>query len=994
MSILESLNYFNKSVRSQSKLELEFRFNTIHQKSVFENIYNILLENGFERDYEKHLLKICFSNNKDYMNCETDSVENIRSEILGLSNIQGFCNTNTMSEDTIHIKKTRISSTTNKEYGFKTVLCKEIPCSEYEINNLESKFKKTPKTFRLMNRLSLRHENMPGLVVDMSIVKMKMNVSNMTNSGIFEASEQYEIEIELEEHDKQIEDIDLLSNHLKKTIKYILCGKYDTNFPISELLKQNVLTEYKNLFSQSKYANFIGPSSYTLQKANLSLEYDPCIKKDFCVTDKADGLRKLLYISKKKQIYFITNTNPIQVQFTGRTIKDDTLSEVLIDGEYIKYDKNHNRIDLFTGFDIYFYKKGDKVIDIRKEEFKHKRYPKLKEMIQKINEDSNSELYKNSIKFKNKQFYFIDEKHSLYRQCQFVLNQIDSPDYLYNTDGIIFSSSTLGVGMESKDDIVKNKKYAWKHSFKWKPPEFNTIDFLVKFPKNDQGEPLTESIWIGKSIQKYQIIHLYVGNSNSEEVINPQQELLQGPQHSPSSNKAIKFIPTNPFDKDAYMAYIPLEENGHIYVEEEKEGTTERDVIYDNNVVEFKYNMLSNEKRLAWIPLRIRFDKSYGNNKNTANSNWNSIHNPVTREMLTDPEVVVEFEVENDDVYYNKDGVKSKTTNLRDFHNKYIKKKLYNEFCNSQCNIIDFAVGKGGDLHKWLENDAYFVLGIDLSKDNINNVNDGACIRYLRQLKKIKGKTKYVFIEGNTGIKLKDDFSQGNKISKEVIDHVFGTQKSSFHNIPDFSIVKKGFDLGSIQFSLHYMFETKEMLHNFMWNCSKTIKLKGHLIGTCYDGEEVYDLLKDKEKSELFHKDGSRLWTINKKYKNNSHFLDHSQVFGYKIGVWQDSINKENDEYLVHFKYFEKSMSDYGFKMIQLNSFESYYKKKENKTKLSKEEKKISFLNKAFVFEKINDVDPDLVYNFNTKKVEELPKQYITSSKPIRLKSKIKLEKI
>ena len=44
MSILESLNYFNKSVRSQSKLELEFRFNTIHQKSVFENIYNILLE--------------------------------------------------------------------------------------------------------------------------------------------------------------------------------------------------------------------------------------------------------------------------------------------------------------------------------------------------------------------------------------------------------------------------------------------------------------------------------------------------------------------------------------------------------------------------------------------------------------------------------------------------------------------------------------------------------------------------------------------------------------------------------------------------------------------------------------------------------------------------------------------------------------------------------------------------------------------------------------
>jgi len=98
---------------------------------------------------------------------------------------------------------------------------KKIPCSEYEINHLESRFKKTPKTFRLMNRLSLRHKDMPGLVVDMSIVKMKMNVSNMTNSGIFEASEQYEIEIELEEHDKPIEDMDLLSNHLKKNDKNI-----------------------------------------------------------------------------------------------------------------------------------------------------------------------------------------------------------------------------------------------------------------------------------------------------------------------------------------------------------------------------------------------------------------------------------------------------------------------------------------------------------------------------------------------------------------------------------------------------------------------------------------------------------------------------------------------------------------------------------------------------------------------------------------------------
>lgn len=988
MSIIESLNLFNKTIRSQSNLELELRFNTIKNKSDFENIYNTLLEYGFKRDREKYLLKICSSNG---VNCETDFAENIRSEILGLDDIKEFCNSNMMPQKTTHMKKTKLSTLTNKDYGFKIVLSKEIPCTEYEINTIEAKFKKTQKTFRLMNRLSLKHKDMPGLVIDMSIVKMKQNVTKLNDSGIFDMPEQYELEIELEEHSKPLDHIDTLNGNIKKIVKYILCGKQDSNFPISEIDKQNILNEYKNLFTTSKYASFIGPSSYTLQKANLSLDYDPCIKKDFCVTDKADGLRKLLYISKNKNIYFVTNTNPMNVQFTGRKINNDALTEILIDGEYIKYDKNKNRIDLFAGFDIYYYKMGEKVMDIRREEFKNKRYPKLKEVIQKINDDSDATLYKSSIQFKHKEFYFIDEKRTLHRQCQYLLELIDSPEYLYNTDGIIFSSSTLGVGMETPEDIVKNKKYAWKHSFKWKPPEFNTIDFLVKFPKNEKGDIVTQRITNGQTTNTFQVIHLYVGNSNSEDILNPQQELLNGNQKSPSSNEAIKFIPTNPFDKDAYMAYILLEENGNIYVEEEKEGTTEHDIIYDNNVVEFKY-VMNEDKRMCWVPLRIRFDKSYGNNKNTANSNWNSIHNPVTREMLTNPDIEIELEVESDDVYYNKDGVISKTTHLRDFHNKYIKKKLYNEFTFEKCNVIDYAVGKGGDLHKWLENKVYFVLGIDLSKDNINNVNDGACIRYLRQLKKIKEKTKYVYIEGNSGIKLNDDFSEGNEVSIQVLQHVQGEKKSDFTNMPAFGIVENGFDLGTIQFSLHYMFESKEMIHNFMWNCCKTIKLKGHLIGTCYDGELVYNMLKDKDISELY-KEGAKIWHIKKKYKNDESFLNQTEPFGYKIGVFQDSINKENDEYLVHFKYFEKMMNAYGFELLQLNSFESYYKEKENKIKLSKEEKQISFLNKAFVFQKINAVDPDLVYNMNTTKEVEPQTQLFKTGKLVRLKRNIKLEK-
>ena len=137
---------------------------------------------------------------------------------------------------------------------------------------------------------------------------------------------------------------------------------------------------------------------------------------------------------------------------------------------------------------------------------------------------------------------------------------------------------------------------------------------------------------------------------------------------------------------------------------------------------------------------------------------------------------------------------------------------------------------------------------------------------------------------------------------------------------------------------------------------------------------------------------------LKKKYKNNDHFINQSDPCGYKIGVFQDSINTENDEYLVHFKYFERLMEDYGFKQIQMTSFETLYNEYKKKLpkeykKLSKEEKVISFLNKAFVFEKINEVDANLVYNYKTSEKKEETKELFATSKPVRLKSKITLTK-
>ena len=75
---------------------------------------------------------------------------------------------------------------------------------------------------------------------------------------------------------------------------------------------------------------------------------------------------------------------------------------------------------------------------------------------------------------------------------------------------------------------------------------------------------------------------------------------------------------------------------------------------------------------------------------------------------------------------------------MRKFHNLYVKSKLIEAVSKKGNNLIDLAVGKGGDLSKWIHNRLNGVLGIDISKDNINNPTNGACARYIQELDRNK----------------------------------------------------------------------------------------------------------------------------------------------------------------------------------------------------------------------------------------------------------------
>jgi hypothetical protein len=106
-------------------------------------------------------------------------------------------------------------------------------------------------------------------------------------------------------------------------------------------------------------SDFIGPSSFTLQIDNIvpisETIRSPNIRKEFTVTDKADGDRKLLFVSGNGNIYMIdTNMNVI---FTGTKTIEKSIFNSIIDGEHIKHNKKSEYINLYAAFDVYYVNK-------------------------------------------------------------------------------------------------------------------------------------------------------------------------------------------------------------------------------------------------------------------------------------------------------------------------------------------------------------------------------------------------------------------------------------------------------------------------------------------------------------------------------------------------------------------------------------------------------------------------------------------------------------
>ena len=1087
--------------------ELEVRFGTRGFKSIsridYENVIKKLLSSGFVNvGGEKYKMNI----QNEHINIKSGKtiISTVRTEIEGLLNIQNYCKANSLDDiDDMSLqfvlKKYYKDPRTEHiiypinfdDWSFRvafqveTNLQKNTPI----VDNLLEKWKDSKKVFRLINRVSYMHPTLP-IKVDLSIVKNSNKRGkymipeyNIENSGVFENPEKYEIEIEFLREKVGIgtpyESPSSLHKVIKQTSKTILSGLQETNYPVSYIEQSQILDEYLHMIQGKAYkekqrvysSNFIGPSSYTLQIANIApINEDaaiPNIRKDYTVTDKADGMRKMMYISKKGKIYLIdTNMN---VQFTGAIIKEEKLFNSLLDGEHILHNKEKKFINLYAAFDIYFIHGVDlrsaaflpykDVPDHDKEEIF--RLQKLVNFIQMLEPESIVAGNLTPIRIENKKFYNTSDTKSIFQGCNLILKQINEGLYEYETDGLIFTPMNMGVGSNRVGEPAKNYKITWDYSFKWKPAEFNTIDFLITTKKTPQGQEYIGNIFQdGKDtssvvqLTQYKTLILRVGfDERKHGYINPCGDIINNKLPSPEdldnkeTYKPMPFYPTNPYDPEANICNIILKEDA---TNKKQIFTEEDEVIEDNMIVEFKYKV-DKEKQWRWIPLRVRYDKTaeyrsgrknFGNAYHVANSNWHSIHNPITREMLRTGENIPD-ELGDDDIYYNKISGSTQTRALRDFHNLFVKKILLKSISRRGNTLIDFAVGKGGDLPKWISAKLSFVFGIDIAKDNIENRLDGVCSRYLNYRKQFKVMPYGLFLHGDSSVNIRDTNALYTEKAKQITKAIFGEGpkdetllgKGIYHH---YGKGNEGFNISSIQFALHYMFESSTTLQNFLRNVSECTKVGGYFTATCYDGKTLFNKLKTKSQGEsiTIMSNEKKLWSITKQY-NRDEFTADSSCLGYPIDVYQESINKTFQEYLVNFDYLTRLMENYGFRLLTRDEshaiglpsssgmFNELFglmsdeitRNKRKKTEygqaidMTSDEKYISFLNRYYIYKKVRDVnaekislalmnktkEEELAELMSAKKVEKIVEEVIQEDKkkkPIKKKKKLVLKSI
>jgi mRNA (guanine-N7-)-methyltransferase len=1024
------INRFIQDWFKDKRLELETTFGVggVVDSTTFLQIAQRLRNKGFEVVPQDDRLSII-------------TPSHIRLSLLGLGVLQQYCKDDTL-EGKVYTAmfKDRAFPDSNidlKEYNIRFKIRREEELSEDDprVSALIANWEKQKKAFRLIRRWTFRGK---GIRIDMSMVRQSPSVpgkgdfdwsTTFQQKNIFKEAPRYEVEVELL-HDTEYTDTP------EKALKAIISGVGEVQRAIQKntlLIRNSVInavrSEYQTMTGTDK---FRGVNPVTLKVRNMTEDIDPDIpniRSGYNVTDKADGLRAMGFVNKDGELFLIDMS--LNVYRTG--LKNAKCAESLVDGEWVTISKDGNSINHYLIFDIYYFNDAKNVSNMPFVTYKddiidndaENRYNLLRnwyalwrdnvQIIAKGLTDATRLI------ISMKRFQFATPNNStIFRACGTILDTTT----IYNTDGVIITTNS--------DPIPERPGVRWIKQFKWKPAKDNTVDFLINFerdPTIPTIDKITTSIHpSSENTIQYKTMRLYVGSDKDPAFDNPRSTILLQQQipkekgyakYKPSLFNPIEFPDTMANTCNATIETDP--ETGEEYVSTEDS----KEPIQDRSIVEMRYDP-SREPGWRWVPTRIRHDKTerliraslkkgpikYSgmmNDEGVANDVWDSIHNPITVSMIrtgneqpNEEESKLILKLQDTEVakkYYERKAPKEDITlvqGMLDYHNKYIKNELLlkRALRGGNKHLLDLACGKGGDLYKWIFNRARYVTGIDTAGENITNSNDGAYKRYLEAIMEFgyDRVPKMVFVIGNSSRDIVNGEAGATPEERDILRSVFGKFNPE-GPVPKYiqSVMagsfRSGADVAACMFALHYFFENQSTLEGFIKNLSETVKIGGLFIGCCFDGNKIFNLLRnvDKGRSKIGKIEDTPIWSITKDY-DKEELLPDDESIGLAIDVEFISIGTTHKEYLVPFELLKKKLAAIGFELLDgkdlaelglnnsTNTFDvSYEMAVKNKKTYNMPDavKEFSFLNRWFIFKRVGEIGISDIPKIQLPEVED-----------------------
>lgn len=994
------VNEYIDIAKLDSKYELEFVVQTSKQihLTTFSNLITFFQKSN-QYVLENH------EETLDVRTTKNTTTGNIRMSIMGKDSILEYCKTGHVNiSNTILIDKKRASEyppIVISDYGVRVNMNEEILISNVEAKQSYIKTTKGfPKHFRYKKRYTFTHVD-KLFKIDLTMVKSSQNhnATTMKSSNVLKANDAFEIEVEYLKNTENKETLNKMFGVVGNVIKIVnnvssLISKTDYFKLLNEyirlvdktLLKKTEVTQVSlNKILESPNMYFLKYQPVTLEQENIldSTIDTVSIKSKYTVTEKADGERRLLFVSSNGKLYLLNNM--LDIEFTGLHITNDKFHNSLLDGEYIKKGVMGLRINLFMVFDTYFVNGKD----VRKNHLvsenvrdESTRICLAKQLVNEIEETKNGM----TIKVKN---FYIGEGDEIFQKSKNVLEM----RFDYKIDGLIFTPYNLAPGaLYVKDNTMSVFGGSWPRTYKWKPPDENSIDMLVTYGDIQLKEVIEEmgDDEYRKVKKRCVLVKMYVHYKGSLSTHIDVHTVLQGKR---GIEKDVNM--KREFDQ----CYLSIEDgNNHPKC---KNG----EKLVNETIVEFYYNSKSKDMYNKWIPLRIRHDKvkiyqnnieanvvptqNAANNYFTAINVWQTIQNPVTKDMIMGVTKLTTNDVKTkDELYYARDTHRERliTKPMLDFHNHWVKNKsLLGVFKDNPLTqtLFDIGCGKGGDMHKWNVNNFTTVVGVDNNEDNLLNPINGAYKRYaIEQSKKPKIRTNIVFLLMDGGIEWTDKYIESSSVDslQQVTKIVFGLEKAPLSKSGSYlkkydNMISKQFDVVSCQFAIHYFFESMDKIDAFCCNVNTILKEGGYFVGTVLDGAIVDRKFIEQDKDKITGVINEKvIWQLEKAYDS----FDYSQPLnnvGKSVDVYMESINKVIREYLVDFELLKLKLEKYNIRVLNVDtdknvefscancSFETLWKNMKNsgdKHKLVQNSlenmtpimKEYSFMNRMFVFKK------------------------------------------